>query len=503
MPPLHPDLIRFFDWVWQTSVKVSVLIIFLLLVKTVFKTKISARLHYLLWSIVIVSLLLPWTAQSSLSLYNFVKLDTQRSFTNMGVKSSSVSDPANIGGSNEMISTPLQPGAVVKNNSGKIANSDVFPYRYKNLLVSIGTSPFTYSVLFFIWIIGIVVSLVVTLFVNRRFAHGIEAQAVNDLKLLNAFNEAKQKLNIQGTIPLILTKTVTSPSLFGLFHPKLLIPAGVLDKFNPAELSHVFIHELFHHKRRDVMVNWFTQGLLIVHWFNPIFRYAFYRMREDQEISCDAKTMEYVGITDPKNYAYTLIKLAENNMKTPKIAGLASLSGSGTQIKRRIKMIKVFRKVSLKWSILVVTLVIVLAAITLSNAKASTPDKSRDASTMTTINSGIAQSNQSSYISDGSFNYRKYLPFTPLLPSYTAGYQLTNSEINSPYHYTAEYGGNPNSLPPLVPAFSINENPPNEFNQPNNDQLPKTQIQIGKLSATAIEDNKALNSIQFTKNEVE
>ncbi|MGC7872664.1 M56 family metallopeptidase [Desulfosporosinus sp. SYSU MS00001] len=498
MLPLHPNLIRLFDWVWQTSAKVSVLIILLLLVKTVLKTKISARLHYLLWSVVIVGLLLPWTPQSSLSLYNLVKLDVQGSSENIGVKTSPGFVPESISGSNKLISTSLQPVAIAKDNSGEAANSEVFQYRYKNIIESIGTSPLTYSMPILIWIMGIAFLLIVTISVNRRFAHRIQDQSVNDSKLLSAFDEAKQKLNLKGSIPLILTKVVTTPSLFGLFYPKLLIPVGVLDEFGPVQLNHIFTHELLHLKRRDIMVNWLIQGLLTVHWFNPIFWYAFYRMREDQEISCDAKAMEYIGVDAPKEYANTLIKLAESNSKTPKIAGLASLSGSGSQIKRRIKMIKDFPNVSLKWSVLAVSLAIVLVAVTLTNAKASTSSKVETVSTVTNVHSGeqIAHYIQSSSAQDGSFDYHKYLSFTPLLPSYTAGYQLTDSEleIENDGIYLVKFGANS--------ELCIFETCSNSIHQPDSPQSTKTQIQIGGVSAKVIEDETVPDSIQFTKNNV-
>lgn len=80
VPPLHMDYLRLFDWIWQTSARVSVLIILILLIKAVLNKKISAQLHYLLWSMVITGLLLPWTPQSSLSLYNLTNLEMPKGY---------------------------------------------------------------------------------------------------------------------------------------------------------------------------------------------------------------------------------------------------------------------------------------------------------------------------------------------------------------------------------------------------------------------------------------
>lgn len=519
---LFPRLLHLFDWAWHTSAKVSVLIILLLLVKAVLKNKISARLHYLLWSVVIVSLLLPWTPQSSFSIYNLAKSDMQQSSMNIGAKSSPILTYANIGGSNELKSTPRQPVAVIQNNSNNnpiIANASPNP----SSLISVATSPFTHKVLFFIWIVGIAVFLSATILVNRRFANAIQGQPVYDTKMRIAFEDAKQRLNIKEAIPLFLTKTVTTPSLFGLFHPKLLIPVRILDQFSPVQLSHIFLHELLHFKRKDVLVNWLTQGLLIVHWFNPIFWYAISKMREDQEIACDVKTVEHIGITDPKEYAYTLIKLAESNLRMPRIASLAGLLGSGAQIKRRITMLKILRKASRKWAILVVALVLVMVAVTLTNAKANASNNIKTSSAgssdaigaVTSVNAYSGkesmQTTQLSTTPDGSFDYQAYLSFTPLLPSYTAGYQLTLSRIscsqnippgsNNSNTYMVAYGNHA--------AFSVSEARPGDMYQTfmkhtGSDQATKTQIQIGDLPATLTVD-KTVDAayIQFIKDNVE
>jgi len=167
-------------------------------------------------------------------------------------------------------------------------------------------------------------------------------------------------------------------------------------------------------------------------------------------------------------------------------------------------MINIFRKASLKWSLLVVTVVTALAFVTLTNAKVST---ATTLGTVTNINAGkqMTQSNQSSSLPDGSFNYHKYLTFSPLLPSYTAGYQLTLSRIscsqntpagNNSNNYLAAYGSHA--------AFSISEALPNEIHPSVSAQSTKTQIQIGDVPATlTVNKTTDFAFIQFTKNDVE
>jgi len=45
---------------------------------------------------------------------------------------------------------------------------------------------------------------------------------------------------------------------------------------------------LAHLKRRGIYLGWLTSLLQILHWFSPIIWFAFYRMRADWELACDA-----------------------------------------------------------------------------------------------------------------------------------------------------------------------------------------------------------------------
>ncbi|MBS5910090.1 MAG: hypothetical protein KID09_05430 [Paenibacillus macerans] len=42
-------------------------------------------------------------------------------------------------------------------------------------------------------------------------------------------------------------------------------------------MKYIFLHELVHHKRKDIAVNWAMTVLLIMHWFNPVLWYAYRR----------------------------------------------------------------------------------------------------------------------------------------------------------------------------------------------------------------------------------
>ncbi|MDO0823881.1 M56 family metallopeptidase [Desulfosporosinus nitroreducens] len=354
------SLVPFFDWIVWTSAKVSVFIIFLLLVKYLFRNKLGATVNYLLWSVVIVGLLLPWTPPSSFSIYNLVGLSTQNSIA--GTMSPNLDQ--NFGQNSTILSKPN----ATEDNNLDYAFGESEPQNRISLR-SIAAAPLTHQCLFLFWIMGIFALIISTIVVNIRFSRSIKGQTINNWYLLAGLEGVKEKLNIKRDIPLTLTQAVRTPSLFGLFKPRLLLPVSLLNHFNSEQLKHVFVHELLHLRHRDIIVNCLVQVLLILHWFNPIIWYAFTKLREDQEIACDAMTVKYFGANSSKDYADTLIKLLESYGGSPRMANLAGLSGSKSLIKRRLINISNLRQSSLTFTVVIVAIVILTGFVTFANAK--------------------------------------------------------------------------------------------------------------------------------------
>ena len=102
-------------------------------------------------------------------------------------------------------------------------------------------------------------------------------------------------------------------------------------------------------------------------------------------------------------------------------------------------------------------------------------------------------------IKSSTFNFQKYLPFTPLLPSYTAGYQLTHSEVirylNTPQNgnaisYSASYGS----------GFVVTEGLPNQLHLVQ--ISPKTNLIVDKNIHATMQIHDGGESIDFVKNNI-
>ncbi|WP_020063108.1 M56 family metallopeptidase [Bacillus sp. 123MFChir2] len=358
-----------FDWIIETSLMASVLVALILCVKILLRNKLSPRWHYLLWMILIVRLLLPWSPDSSYSMYSLLSYGykTTTFAQNQPVVSSKnehVRETKNMPDTN----TVIQETSSIEHLSQTTAEHVVEPADNEKQK---DTSLSFYTIVSYIWVMGVIILGFTTYLINRRLYFYIQQQPViKEERVVNIFEICKKSMSIQRNIPLLLAGKISSPTVFGFFRPKVLVSSVHISRLNEQQLQHIFHHELAHIKRRDVCVNWIMHSLLVLNWFNPILWYAYSCMREDQEMACDALALTFLEEKEKISYGYTIINLLEHYSNYYPIPGLANLIRNKRALKRRIFMIKKFQKKSYRWSALGVITVIVVSLFSLLNARA-------------------------------------------------------------------------------------------------------------------------------------
>lgn len=351
-----------FDWVVMTSLMASVLVALILLVRLVLKDKLKMRWQYIIWFVLMVRLVLPAAPESSFSMFNlFPFMNHQDTAANVSGHSAispndlTVSDPASAEGTNPTAAAgPSHNGS----DPSVTSASDV-----KDRI------PF-HSVFVAIWLIGVTALAIYLAAANRKLARKTAAcSTIATDSILDTFEQCKQDLRIRRHIPLKASNSMEGPTLYRFIRPVILLPAKGLEKFSLSEMRFIFLHELVHYKRKDVFVNWLITLFLIMHWFNPVLWYAYKKMREDQELSCDEAAISHLRPDEVKEYGYTIIKLLENDKMSSRVPAVAHFSADKSQLKRRIQMITFFKKNSYRWSVLGLAVIIVLGGCALTNSK--------------------------------------------------------------------------------------------------------------------------------------
>jgi len=321
-----------FDRVCGVSLKAGILVGLIVALHLLLRHRLQPKWLYWLWLLVFARLALPWGPESEFSLYRWLGFAGNSSL--------------------EAVQATSDPMA-------SLAAAPASPHQLWNRVLPI------------VWLIGACTLGVNTLRINLSFARRVRRHStvVADARIRNLLRRCQETIGVRRSVPLVETRAVATPTLFGLAKPRLLMPNGLLDRLGDDELRHVFLHELAHCKRRDIGVNWIMQALLIVHWFNPLLWYAARRMREDQELACDALALRCLPEGSSREYGHTLIKLLEQLSLPAPIAGNVQLAGHKSHLQRRIQMIKQYQSRSYLWSIIGLTLLLVLGGCVLTNPK--------------------------------------------------------------------------------------------------------------------------------------
>ena len=147
-------------------------------------------------------------------------------------------------------------------------------------------------------------------------------------------------------------ETVSSPFVLGILKPKIYLPY-TMDGNN---LDHVVAHEKAHIKRKDHW--WKPLGflLLTVYWFNPLMWVAYILLCRDIELACDEKVIAELGNEQRADYTHALVACAVNR----RMIAACPLAFGEVGVKDRVKSIMNYRKPTF-W--IVVTALVVCVAV--------------------------------------------------------------------------------------------------------------------------------------------
>lgn len=218
--------------------------------------------------------------------------------------------------------------------------------------IKLDTNTLNYrGILSLIWLLIFSGLICITCWQVLRFKQVLQKAsnaATVDYALLES---AKKILSLNKRIPLLYSSQVSSPLTLGLFQPKIILPIDINQQLTEKQLSLVLLHELAHIQRRDILWNWITYGITLLHWFNPLIWLASKRMKADMEMACDAKVLAHLSAQDRNDYGLTLINLSQLSSKHPSFSHSLGILENHRELKDRLIMMKEFTTMTLKKSL--------------------------------------------------------------------------------------------------------------------------------------------------------
>lgn len=298
------------------SIAAGWLVLAVLLLRLILRRAPKA-IHCVLWALVGIRLLLPFSLQSVFSLIP----------------------------STETVPKEILTAQTPTIHSGIPAiNNMVNPILSENLTPEIGASvnpmqiiAFVASIIWLIELIHLLIYAIVTYFRIRR--------------------QVREALPLEKGI--WLCDTISSPFIIGVFHPRVILPTSI----NEADIPYVIAHEKAHLSRRDHW--WKPLGFLLlsVYWFHPLMWVAYSLFCRDLELACDEKVLRSLGNEIKKPYAEALV-----NCSAPRrLISAYPLAFGEVSIKERIRSVLRYKKPAIAIVVLAIVACIAVGAFFLTD----------------------------------------------------------------------------------------------------------------------------------------
>lgn len=346
------------------NVGIAVLIIVLIVLRNFFKSNIHARVICILWTLVFLRMLVPLPIESGFSIIE------SNTFSSSFTASSTSSAETDVTAAANDLTIEAD------NTNTQITASDT----------PVTSAHAKTDVLLIVYICGAAAMFAFILLSNIRFSKRIRQNAVS-AKVQDADKYVFEQQGI-SPLPLYVVKGLTSPCLYGLINPKILLNEKSVE--NDEVKQYTLYHETTHYKHRDNIIFLGTVAACILNWFNPFMWLALYLSKKDREIYCDESVIKKLGDDKAIDYGKSLLYLVQNsNSKLLTIS--TTMTGSKREMKNRIKNIALSKK---SWIILSAAIVLILAGIFIL---IGTQQPSKDSSKVM-----IGGADGPTYIGDGS-----------------------------------------------------------------------------------------------------
>ena len=149
-----------------------------------------------------------------------------------------------------------------------------------------------------IFMLSAAVSYAMFLVKRRKSSLNVEENAV--------LEQVKQELKIKRRIRVRTSPDVRSPMLVGAMFPVIYMP---MTSLTDERMRMVFLHELTHYKRGDLLVKWFSLPTNALHWFNPMAYLFAANLNESCEIACDMAVTRSMSDDERKRYMAAILDL--------------------------------------------------------------------------------------------------------------------------------------------------------------------------------------------------
>lgn len=150
------------------------------------------------------------------------------------------------------------------------------------------------------------------------------------------------------------SEKVCSPFVLGIIRPKIYLPYHM----DSREMDHVIAHEQTHIRRKDHW--WKPLGFLLLttHWFNPLMWLSYILLCRDIELACDEKVIRKMSNEQRADYTQALVACSVDR----RLITACPLAFGEIGVKERVKSVMNYKKPAF-WIVLASVIVCAVIAV--------------------------------------------------------------------------------------------------------------------------------------------
>jgi len=330
----------------------------ILLFRVIFKNRISSKLQYLMWWLLILRLLMPVTPDIGLH-FNLQDMLLKQAHQAELPTPAPVLDvaPASVPStqsSYESVAPAVQP------------DTDVAPSQHVNPAKSTDW----YSIVFVVWLLGAIGFLGWLIFVKLRYYESLQhLMAGGPREVYELYDRCCKELGVKP-LPLWIVNKSMSPGIAFFGEPVLLVPLSLCN--DESRLRFALLHELTHKKRGDHYMTLLLNILRAVYWFDPVVHLAFSELRADMESACDSDVLAYIGHEQKRGYLTVILDMFSYD--TEPILGMSQIR-SKRMAKRRMKGAFMKSRTSPAFRAITLCIALIMSLCCFTTACQSAPEK--------------------------------------------------------------------------------------------------------------------------------
>ena len=330
----------------------------ILLFRFIFKNRISSKLQYLMWWLLILRLLMPVTPDIGLH-FNLQDMLLKQAHQAELPTPAPVLDVApasvpNTQSSYESVTPAVQP------------DTDVAPSQHVNPAKSTDW----YSIVFVVWLLGAIGFLGWLIFVKLRYYESLQhLMAGGPREAYELYDRCCKELGVKP-LPLWIVNKSMSPGIAFFGEPVLLVPLSLCN--DESRLRFALLHELTHKKRGDHYMTLLLNILRAVYWFDPVVHFAFSELRADMESACDSDVLAYIGHEQKRGYLTVILDMFSYD--TEPILGMSQIR-SKRMAKRRMKGAFMKSRTSPAFRAITLCIALIMSLCCFTTACQSAPEK--------------------------------------------------------------------------------------------------------------------------------